>query len=168
MLGKKIYWEKFSSLPATTDFKKTKKLSHLLLCCDLGVWNSLPSVTFTPKKKRCTHLRLIKEKLVSVTDAGQLAISTCIWHVPYSLWGRVWVKLFLMATLGKRAESSWTTRMSIWEQKETSSRISWGHDCRSFFSEGALTKRVPVQQTSQQEGRDCEVTLMEWHNIKHK
>lgn len=62
-------------------------------------------------------------------------------------WGH-WVKLFLMATLGMRPESSWTTRMSICEQKETSRRTSRGHDWRSFFSEAGLTNRVPVRQTN--------------------
>lgn len=57
-----------------------------------------------------------------------------------------WVKLFLMATLGKRSESSCTTRMSTCEQKETSRRLSCGHDWRSFFSEAALTSRVPADQ----------------------
>ncbi|TNN44727.1 hypothetical protein EYF80_045067 [Liparis tanakae] len=61
-----------------------------------------------------------------------------------------WVKLFLMNTLGKRPESSWTTRMSIWEQKETSRRRSRGQAWRSFFSEAALTSRVPERYTDTQ------------------
>lgn len=55
-----------------------------------------------------------------------------------------WVKLFFMDTLGKTPESSWTTRVSICEQKETSRRRSCGHDWRSFFREAGLTRRVPA------------------------
>ena len=61
------------------------------------------------------------------------------------------MKLFLMATLGKRAESSWTMRLSSWEQKDTSNSSSLGHDCSSFFKACGLTILVPGSSTQDYE-----------------
>ena len=55
-----------------------------------------------------------------------------------------WVKLFLMNTLGKLALSSSTALLSIWEQKDTSSKDRSLQDSRSFLKDAGLTILVPV------------------------
>lgn len=54
-----------------------------------------------------------------------------------------WVKLFFMNTFGKLALSSSTALLSIWEQKDTSSKERSLQDSRSFLKEAGLTILVP-------------------------
>lgn len=54
-----------------------------------------------------------------------------------------WVKLFFMNTFGKLALSSSTALLSIWEQKDTSSKERSLQDSRSFLKDAGLTILVP-------------------------
>lgn len=61
-----------------------------------------------------------------------------------------WVKLFFMNTFGKLTLSSSTALLSIWEQKDTSSKERSLQDSRSFLKDAGLTILVPVGKKNKQ------------------